>query len=228
MKLPAFLSPEDLAGYAKGNHGGRAGFGERPAVVVVDFTYAFVDPAHHLAAGTSGLSAVRETRRLLDAVRAVGAPVIFTRPSPLTLVNPAAGGISRKRIDAIQEAMRRPRGNDLVDELGRRDDELIFEKTGASGFFGTDLVKTLIYDRVDTVIIAGAATSGCVRATVVDAASYNYFVVVPEECVSDRSVASHQMSLFEMDQKYADVLPVEEVLDFVHGSAKRNYALAAH
>jgi nicotinamidase-related amidase len=142
---------------------------------------------------------------------------MFTKPSSLTLTNPAAGSISRKRIEEMRRAMSRPRGNDLVDELGRRDDELVFEKTAASGFFGTDLVKTLIYHRVDTLIVTGAATSGCVRATVVDAGAYNYFVIIPQECVSDRSTVSHQMSLFEMDQKYADVLEVEEVLAYLRG-----------
>lgn len=220
MKLPDFLSPEDLAGYAKGSHGGASGFGVQPAVVVVDFTYAFVDPAYSLAAGDSGFIAVKETRRVLDAARACGAPIIYTRPSPNTLVNPSAGCISRKRIGAMQEVLRQPRGNDIVDKLGRRDDELIIEKTGASGFFGTDLVKVLIYNRVDTVIVAGAATSGCVRATVVDAGSYNYFVVIPEECVSDRSTASHQMSLFEMDQKYGDVVGVENVITYLNGLAR--------
>jgi nicotinamidase-related amidase len=219
MQLPEFLSAEDLEGYAKGAHGGRSGFGEWPAVVVVDFTYAFVDPAHSLAAGDSGLHAVRETRRVLDAARAIGAPVIFTRPTPLTLVSPAAGSISRKRVAAMQAALRQPRGNDLVDELGWQPGELILEKTGASGFFGTDLVKVLIYHRVDTLIVTGAATSGCVRATVVDAGSYNYYVVVPEECVSDRSRVSHQMSLFELDQKYGDVIGVEEVLEYLRERA---------
>jgi nicotinamidase-related amidase len=119
------------------------------------------------------------------------------------------------RIDHMRHVLEQPRANDLADELGRRPDELIIEKTGASGFFGTDLVKTLIYHRVDTVIVTGAATSGCVRATVVDAASFNYFVIVPEDCVSDRAVASHQMSLFEMDQKYADVVPTEDVLRYL-------------
>jgi nicotinamidase-related amidase len=215
MKLPDFLSQEDLDGYAKGRHGGRMGFGRWPAVVVVDFTYAFVDPAFSLAVGESGWIAVQQTRRLLDTARSRGVPVLFTRPSLLTLTNPAAGSVSRKRVGELARVLSQPRANDLVDELGRRPGELVIDKTGSSGFFGTDLVKVLIYHRVDTVIVMGAATSGCVRATVADAAAYNYFVVVPEECVSDRSVASHQMSLFEMDQKYADVLELEELLGYL-------------
>jgi nicotinamidase-related amidase len=156
---------------------------------------------------------------VLDAARAIGAPIVYTRPTPNTLENPAIGSISRKRVAAMQAALRQPRGNDLVDELGRRPGELILDKTGASGFFGTDLVKVLIYHRVDTVIVTGAATSGCVRATVVDAGSYNYYVIVPEQCVSDRSDASHRMSLFEMDQKYGDVVDVEAVLEYLQGLA---------
>jgi maleamate amidohydrolase len=222
MKPPRFLSDADLAGYAKGRHGGASGFGAWPAVIVVDFTYAFVDPAHTLAAGDSGIAAVRQTRRILDASRNVGAPVVFTRPSMNTLVNPSAGSISPKRVEAMRQVLAQPGANDIVKELGRRPDELIIEKTGASGFFGTDLVKTLIYHRVDTVVITGAATSGCVRATVVDAASYNYFVIVPEECVSDRAEASHQMSLFEIDQKYGDVLGTAAVLEYFAQLSRRS------
>lgn len=220
MQLPEFLSADDLAGYEKGSHGGRSGFGEWPAVLVVDFTNGFVDPAYSLAAGDSGLEAVQQTRRVLDAARDVGAPVLYTRLSPLPLSNSAVGGISRKRIAAVQSLLAIEGSNELAHGLGWRPDELVFEKTGASGFFGTDVLKTLIYHRVDTLIITGAATSGCLRASVVDAGSYNYFVVVPEQCVSDRSSVSHQMSLFEIDQKYGDVIDVEEVLDYLQGLGK--------
>jgi nicotinamidase-related amidase len=215
VEPPEFLTEEDLAGYAKGEHGGRLGFGAWPAVVVVDFTYAFVDPEHILAAGDSGVLAVKETRRVLDAARALGAPVVFTRPTPQVLTAPAVGSISRKRIEATQRALAHPRGSDLVDELGWQPEEPILDKSAASGFLGTDLLKTLIYHRVDTLIVTGAATSGCLRATVVDAGAYNYFTIVPEQCVSDRSAVSHQMSLFEIDQKYADVVDVEEVLQYL-------------
>jgi maleamate amidohydrolase len=219
MELPEFLSAEDVAGYAKGDHGGRLGFGQWPAVVVVDFTNAFVDPSYPLAAGDSGAIAVQHTRQVLDAARAIGAPVLFTRLSPVPLTNPAVGSISRKRIASTQKVLGLPGGNELAEALGRRDDEPIFEKTAASAFVGTDVLKTLIYHRVDTVIMAGAATSGCVRASVVDAAAYNYYVVVPEQCVSDRSLTSHQLSLFEMDQKYGDVVDIAEVLEYLQGLA---------
>lgn len=217
MELPEFLSAEDVAGYEKGSHGGRSGFGECPAVLVVDFTNGFVDPSYSLAAGESGFAAVKQTRRVLDAARGVGVPVLFTRLSLLALSNPAVGSISRKRVAAAQALLAVPGSNDLADVLGRRPDEPIFEKTSASAFFGTDVLKTLIYHRVDTLIITGASTSGCLRASVVDAAAYNYFVIVPEQCVSDRSPTSDQMTLFEIDQKYGDVIGVEEVLDHLQG-----------
>jgi nicotinamidase-related amidase len=227
MRLPQFLSEEDAAAYAKAGHGGPSGFGQWPAIVVVDFTNGFVDPAYSLANGDAGQLAVRQTRRVLDAARAVGVPVVFTRPTLDVLVNPAAGTISLKRIGAVQEALRQPGANELAPDLGRRPDELIVEKSAASGFFGTDLVKVLTYNRVDTVIIAGATTSGCVRATVVDAASYNYFVVVPEECVSDRSVPIHEMTLWDMEMKYTDVLPIDDVLDYLAGLSSPSKAASA-
>ena len=93
------------------------------------------------------------------------------------------------------------------------DGEVIIPKLRPSGFFGTSLADMLIYHQVDTVIVTGMTTSGCVRATAVDAFSYNFRVVVPEECSGDRAVVSHKVSLFDMHMKYADVVPLEAVLD---------------
>lgn len=206
--------PEEIEAYLKGRHGERMGYGGKPAVVVVDMTYAFIDPEHILAYGDSGWSAVNHSSVLLEEARKRDVRIIYTRPSPRILTDPAAGTISRKRIAAMKEVLSKTRSNEIVDALAPCEGELVIERSAASAFFGTDMAKILNYHHVDTVIVIGTSTSGCVRATVVDAASYNYYVTVPVECVSDRSELSHKVNLVEMDMKYADVVRVEEVLDY--------------
>jgi nicotinamidase-related amidase len=214
IAVKKLLSEKEWHAYLKSHHGERMGFGARPAVIVVDMTYAFVDPSHLMASGDRGWQAVKRTRELLDAARKKSAPTIYTKPSEKILQNVAAGTISRKLISGMREALSKPRGNDIVDEVAPAHGDIILEKAAASAFFGTDLIRILTYYGVDTVIVAGATTSGCVRATVVDAASYNYFVIVPEECVADRAELPHLVSLFDMDMKYADVLKLAEVLEY--------------
>jgi nicotinamidase-related amidase len=206
---------EEIEAYLKGQHGDKMGFGSRPAVVVVDMTYAFIDPKYILAQGDSGWNAVAHSKTLLAEARNRKVPIIYTRPSPRVLLDPAAGSISRKRISAMREVLAVPKSNDVVSDVAPQEGEMIIERTCASAFFGTDLVKALNYHSTDTVIVVGASTSGCVRATVIDAASYNYHVIVPFECVADRSELSHKVNLVEMDMKYADVVETREVLDYL-------------
>ena len=212
---------EEIEAYLKGRHGDRMGFGSRPAVVVVDMTYAFIDPKYILAQGDSGWNAVKHSRALFAEARNKKVPVIYTRPSPRVLIDPAAGSISRKRIATMREVLTHPKSNDVVSEVAPQEGEMVIERTCASAFFGTDLVKVLNYHGVDTVIVVGASTSGCVRATVIDAASYNYYVIVPAECVADRSELSHKVNLVEMDMKYADVVETEEVLNYLRNKLGR-------
>jgi nicotinamidase-related amidase len=209
--------PEEIEAYLKGRHGERMGYGAKPGVVVVDMTYAFIDPEHILAYGDSGWNAVKATSLLLAESRKKRIPVIYTKPSGKLLTDPAAGTISRKRVAAMREVLSRPRSNDVVDEIAPLPEELVIERSCASAFFGTDLVKILNFHRVDTVIVTGTSTSGCVRATVVDAASHNYYVIVPVECVADRSQLSHKVNLVEMDMKYADVAELAQVLGYLRG-----------
>lgn len=208
---------EEIEAYLKGRHGERMGFGSRPCVVVVDMTYAFIDPRYILTQGDSGWGAVKHSQVLLAESRKKGVPIIYTRPTPRVLVDPAAGSISRKRISAMREVLTDPKSNEIVSEIAPQEGEQVIERSCASAFFGTDLVKVLNYRGIDTVIVIGASTSGCVRATVIDAASYNYYVIVPVECVSDRSELSHKVNLAEMDMKYADVVEIDEVLNYLRG-----------
>ena len=197
--------------YAKGGMGeGRVGMGEQPGILVVDMTYGFVDSAFPLGHGETGWPAVAAIRRLLDRARPLGVPVFYT------LARPADSACERGRWKGggavAHPAMQDPKANQIVQEIAPRPGEPVIAKTFPSAFFGTSLPSFLIYHRIDTLIITGMVTSGCVRGSAIDGFSYNYRVIVPQECVADRGQTSHKVALFEIHMKYGDVLPLEEVL----------------
>lgn len=204
--------------------------GHRPAVLAVDlYRWAFGDKPEPLlkavdswpgSCGLAGWEAIPHIQRLLQTARSASVPVIFVtgmdvipnwRSSTTSVPavrgsDPAAADRLRRRYDIIGEVMPLP-------------GEPVIRKSAPSAFWGTPLAGFLNGLRVDTVVVAGESTSGCVRATVVDACSYRFKVVVPEECVFDRHEAAHAMNLFDMDQKYADVVGLEDVLDYLgHGT----------
>jgi maleamate amidohydrolase len=189
--------------------GGQAGFGERPAVVVVDLNRGFTDPSSPLACDLDDV--LVQTRRLLDQVRG-RMPVIFTTVV-YDQVGEAAAAVFLRKVPAL--GLCRP-GTPWVEidpRLGRRDDEPILAKAHASAFFGVPLAS-LLADR-DTLVVCGASTSGCVRATVVDAMQHGLSPIIPRECVGDRSPRAHAQALEDMGGRYGDVLGLEEVLDAV-------------
>jgi maleamate amidohydrolase len=198
----------DLAGYRPDD---RIGFGARPGVVVVDFQTAFTDPAFPLGRSQMIHGAVANTARLLKAARAAGAPVanVYTayssvRDAPYwkipTVVNDFHHGKPGMDFD--------PRTYDA--EYDAR-----FCKTGPSVFFQTAVVQYLVKERVDTVFVVGCTTSGCVRASVVDAFSYGFRVMVPEPCVGDMDEGPHRDNLRDVGRRYADILTLEESLDYL-------------
>lgn len=212
MDFSKIIPPEDLKAFEKARHGERAGFGKKPCLLLVDTTYAFADTDYALCGGDLPGRAVTELKTLLEAVRKKDIPVIYTR-GVMDSNNPADWGSSRKRM--VNREFKRGKANQIVEALAPLPKEIVIEKPKASAFFGTNLLGTLVFYQVDTVIVTGISTSGCVRATVVDAASHNYYVIVPEECVGDRADLSHRVSLFDMHMKYADVLPKSEVLKYI-------------
>ena len=199
--------------YRAQQFGARVGFGRRPAVLVVDFFYGCTDPAY-LGGGSVG-DAVDHTARLLPAARAAGAPVIYTvtqyRPDGLD-----AGwfGVKVPLLKLLQEGSKAVE----IDSRVAPDptDDVIVKKM-ASAFFGTPLAGLLTSLARDTLIVVGCTTSGCVRASVVDACSSGYRVVVPRQCVGDRAPGPHEASLFDMDAKYADVVETADVLRYLEG-----------
>ena len=113
------------------------------------------------------------------------------------------------------------RGNDFVEEIAPEPQDVVFVKRKPSAFLGTPLLGHLVYLGADTVIVTGTTTSGCVRATAVDAAQYNFHSVVPEECVWDRGTLTHKVNLFDIQMKYGDVKPTREVIDYLGGLPQR-------
>jgi nicotinamidase-related amidase len=196
--------------------GGDLGFGARPAVVVVDLVNGFTDPESPLG---SDLDAVVEsTRTLLDGAREAGVPVCFT-----TVVydeaNERAAAVFLRKVPALAVLRPGSRWIEVDERLGRREDEPVLSKAFASAFFGTPLASMLTGR--DTLLVCGATTSGCVRATVVDAVQHGLAPVVPRECVGDRWDAAHEANLFDMQAKYADVVPLSEAARAMQQAGKR-------
>lgn len=213
------LGEADRASFAKGfTADDRVGFGERPALLVVDMCRAFVEDEYPTGDSVRGRPAVAAIGRLLGAARAVrGLPVFFTTYSAQEF----AQGWSRWKGAAVHHpAMRRNEAFEIVPELAPRPGERLIVKTMPSAFFGTPLTSLLAYHGVDTVLVTGMVTSGCVRATAVDAFSNNYRVVVPQECVADRGELSHKVNLFDIHMKYGDVLPLDDVLAHLDACAR--------
>jgi maleamate amidohydrolase len=187
--------------YMKQNIGGRVGRGERPALVLVDFVNGFNDP--DLLGGGNIPDAIRHSAELLELARTLSLPVAFTRVV-YEASNVNTGAFCRK-IPALAALTEENPASEIVPQLAPRADEYIIRKSQASSFFGTNLAAWLIWRSVDTLIVTGCTTSGCVRATVIDSASWNFRTIVPRECVGDRAIGPHEANLFDMDAKYADV-----------------------
>lgn len=208
------------------------GKGVRPALLLVDlYRQAFGDEPEPLleavktwpaSCGLAAWEALPHIERLLAEARSLGIPVIHI--TGLEGMpgwhdeNPRGGG------KVTLEGSRLARRYDIVDELAPVEGEVALSKTTPSAFLGTPLVGLLKGLGVDTVVVAGESTSGCVRATVVDGKSYRYKVIVPEQCVFDRHEATHAMNLFDMDQKYAEVLPVDAVIEYLRSVARAGAA----
>ena len=209
--------------YAQAGLGASVTLGSRPAVLVIDFSCGFTDP--RCALGSDLAPQVEATRRLLDAAREKGLPVVFT-----TIGFDASlkdGGLWLQKVPTLGDLQMGGRWVEIDERLGRRDDETVIVKKGASGFFGTNLASVLVSQGVDTVILCGATTSGCVRATAVDLLQYGWPTLVPRECVGDRAQAPHDANLFDIQAKYADVVSLQDALGYVESVPSRAAAATA-
>lgn len=197
--------------YARRGLGARVGFGARPAAVVVDFSLGFTDPESPL--GFEYDAQLAATRQLLDAMRAKKLPIAFTTVAYPP--EPHAAEIFLTKVPALRLIPTGSRWAELDPRLGRRETEPLYAKLFASAFFGTELHAFLTEHEADTLIVCGATTSGCVRATAVDGLQHGYRVIVPMECVADRAPGPHEANLFDIDSKYGDVVPLRDVLKYL-------------
>jgi N-formylmaleamate deformylase len=205
------------AAYERAELGRRLGMGSRAAILVVDFQRGFVDP--EIPGGADFSRAIAETRRLLDAARAAGVPIIFTRVA----YRPAHLDKARVFIEKIPSLRFVRAGSPNVEldpRLGRQREERVVTKQFASSFHGTRLRSMLAAEGVDSVVVCGCTTSGCVRATVVDALQHGFRPLVPEECVADIDPEPHRANLFDIDSKYGDVVSTDEVIALIQGQGR--------
>ena len=192
-----------------GGFHGRAGFGERPALVVVDVNRGFTDPGSPLVCDLD--PCVAEIARLLEAFRGAGLHVVFTTVCYDDFGKQAAA-VFLEKIPALLVLEPGSPWVEIDPRIAPADGEPVLSKYFASAFFGTTLASVLASARADTVVVTGASTSGCVRATALDAMQHGYRVVVPREAVGDRNADAHEANLYDLDTKYADVVSVEDVL----------------
>ena len=193
--------------YAKQQFGQKIGFGRLPALLVVDFVNGFTDP--EILGGGNILDAVEATKPLLAFFRAARLPVVFTRI--VYADDGADAGVWCQKVPRLRDLTEKAHASQVVDALAPAEGELVIRKTQASAFFGTHLAAHFVGKGVDTVVLAGCTTSGCIRASAIDAMSMNYRVTVAKDCVGDRALGPHEANLFDMGQKYADLLTGGEV-----------------
>lgn len=193
---------------------GRAGLGERPALVVVDLSVGFTDPESPLACDLEEV--VVAVGRLLAAARRSGVPIVYT-----TVAYDEEGSrraaVFLEKVPALATLAAGSRWVEIDPRIAPAPGETVLVKLHASAFFETELADVLAAAGCDSVVVAGASTSGCVRATAVDALQHGYRTVVPLEAVGDRDLRAHEASLHDIDAKYGDVVPLAEVLAHVEG-----------
>jgi nicotinamidase-related amidase len=206
---PEEIPDADLADYARAGYGSKPlDLSGTPAVVVIDMTDEFVDPAYPNGSD-AGHQCTEHVAALLETTRERGLPTVFTHnPGVKT---DAELGQWLETVGSYEQPP--PEACEITDALAPRDDEPVLHSAKPSGFFGTQLESILNHYGVDTLIVTGMTTSGCIRATVIDAFSYNYDVVVPHDCVADRATVPHRVNLFDMGMKYATISDLDEIRD---------------
>jgi maleamate amidohydrolase len=188
---------------------GRVGFGQRPALIVIDVNRGFTDPESPLVCALDEV--VVAIQRLLGEMRSAGLPVVYTTVSYSEGDKETAAAFIDK-IPALLTLEAGTRWVEIDPRIAPRDGEPVLNKLFASAFFGTSLSSFLGANACDSLIVTGASTSGCVRATVVDAIQHGYRPIVPREAVGDRNPQAHAANLYDIDTKYGDVVSVDDVL----------------
>src|SRR5947208_8567229 len=224
-----FLTERDKQVFAAAGYGARAGFGQRPALLVIDVNYSFCGDRREPilesikrwrnSCGAEAWDGVARIRELIDVAHAQGIPVIYTT-GVRRADNWDSGSWSWKNNRTEEKPLffyKQKTAYEIIDAIAPEPHDIVVLKQKPSGFFGTNLLSYLVLLGCDSVIVTGTTTSGCVRATVLDAFSNNYRVALAEEGCFDRSQASHAINLCDMNAKYADVVKTAEVLTFFDG-----------
>lgn len=221
-----FLTERDKAVFKASGFGATAGFGKRPVLLVIDVSWAFTGDRSepilesikrwHTSCGEESWEAVAVIKELTEAFRRQGLPVIYTtgRGREDGWDAGSWGWKNGRTGESVSRRHLNYDGREIVSDIAPQAEDLVIYKQKPSGFFGTNLAAYLTLLGADSVIVTGTTTSGCVRATVLDAFSLNYRVAVVEEACFDRSQASHAISLCDMHAKYADVVSAADVLSF--------------
>lgn len=212
------ITEEDRAAYAAAGFGGPSGMGQRPALLVIDMQYrttgtrrvplAEAQKEFATACGERAWAAADRIGPLLDVFRARRWPVLYPHVAPKRAWD--AGRLAAKVPTMMGIAAQ---GYEFFPAIAPRDGDILLPKKHPSAFFGTALMSHLVDLGADTLVMVGCATSGCIRASVVDAFSYNFRVVVPHDCVYDRGTVAHAVNLFDMSEKYADVMSSQELVE---------------
>jgi maleamate amidohydrolase len=211
------ISAEEQKAYAAAGFGRPSGLGKRPALLIIDVQYRTVGTERKpfyeaikefpTSCGEVARDAVEAMVPLIQVFRDRGWPVMYPHVAPKMADE---GGRLAEKVPAIMGVS--AKGYEFVAEIAPKPGDVLLPKKHPSAFFGTALCSHLIDKQIDTVIVIGCSTSGCVRGTAVDAFSLNFKVAIPQECVYDRSITSHKVNLFDLGQKYADVLPTNELI----------------
>lgn len=199
---------EDAQVYTEQEFGREIGKGSHPALLIVDFVNGFLDPK--VFGGGNIADAAARTVPVLVAARAMRRPVVFTRI--VYAEDGADCGVWCEKAPRLAELTDSNPASHVIKSLAPAPGELVLCKTQASAFFGTGLAPWLIARNVDALIVTGCTTSGCVRATVVDAISYNFRPHVVHDCVGDRAIGPHEANLFDMEQKYGQLISAETAI----------------
>ncbi|MFC3095350.1 isochorismatase family protein [Alteromonas sediminis] len=194
---------------------GSVAFGQRPALIIVDMTNGFTQ--HDSPLGGASAATIETNQRLLDAFRLAPLPVCFTS---VVYDNDSEASVFRAHLPDLNLLQRGTHWVDVDPRLEPLSNEPVFDKTGPSGFFGTHLKAWLDEQQVDSIIVTGLTTSGCVRATVVDGLHHNYPVWVVEDACEDRNLEAHKANLHDMAAKYASVKSTQEVVEYLAPSAE--------
>jgi maleamate amidohydrolase len=209
------MEPEnDLAANYAGAFDGHLPFGKRPALIVVDFVIAYVEPSSPLYIGSK--DSLASAKRLVDVAREGRIPVIFTNVE----YEPGGsdGGVFYRKVPALQVFERGSRLGAFPPSLEPKPGEIVITKRYASAFFGTHLASTLTAQGVDTLLIAGVSTSGCVRATALDACQHGFLPFVVRDACGDRHPGPHEANLFDLQAKYAEVISENEAITHLHAA----------